>query len=504
MARTTGKTGLLVTCCERGEWRRTHSPRSLACIGRPYGVPSADMAKEDETEVWFRNPDNYIRELVEVGQYWITWDRGLLFKKRLDPKKHADLYFGKTFDYRILVVGDQGTAEIRQNSTMENPTAVYPTFMYGEAQALLEEMVEFPAGEDADCCTDLSVEPDLRPVWGQEHRVVITDLPNLNTGPGRKFIRYLKELQEEYPKCIIHLHGTYSHRMAFGTGLGAADVAPRDAAQKGKVVFPSGKEEKYERAQANPQWVTVLGFTPKDLEVPRNRCMYNIKSAVWAGKHYNQLYNFKVRKPAGFVADSTSSDNDFKPEVTNSHRSTPVKAKSGDKMLCNTCSLQTTCKYFREGSVCTLPDAEPKALAAFFNTRNADLIIDGLGTLMAAGTRRLERGMQEEEAFGETNPEVTKMMGQIFGQGVQLAKLLDPSLSGGPKVQIAIGNVGASAVATADPKQLVSAAFRELESRGIRREDITPDMIQGLLSGMAQPDVRMRAIEGVAMEVTDK
>lgn len=455
------------------------------------------MTASDETEVWFRNPDSYIRELVETGMSHIAWDRGLLQKKRIEPKAHADLYFGKTYPYRILLVGDQGTAELRPDSSIEKPTAVYPTWCYGEDQALLEEIVSMPVGEDMKACLDMSVPPDERPVWGQEHRVVITEMPDMKTGPARAFVRYLKELQEEYPKCIIHIHGLYSYRMAFGMGFGAADMSPREAAQKGDVFLPSGKRVKWEQTKANPQWVTALGFKPVDLDVPRNRCMYNIKSAVWAGQNYNKLFNFKAK--GTHVPDIETPDADLVPATTGSHLSVPTKAQPGDKQLCNSCSLQDQCKYYREGSVCTLPGAESKNLADMFGSRNADLIIDGLGTLVAANTKRLQRGMREEEAFGDTNPEVTKMMNQVFGQGVQLAKLIDPNLSGGARVQVNVGvNGGVAAVATADPKQLVAQAFRELEARGIKREDITPEMIQGLLGGFAQPQrqPQTQAIEG--------
>lgn len=461
------------------------------------------MSAYETTEVWFRNPDAYIRELVEVGVGNIAWDRGLLHKRRIDPKAHADLYFGKSIPYRLLLIGEQGTADIRPDSTLEKPTAVYPTWCFGEEQTLLEELCRLPVGEDMEACLDQRVETNERPVWGQEHRVIISDMPNVGHGVGRKFLRYLKELQEEYPKCILHVHGMWSHRLSFGMGFAAADTNPREAAQKGRVIFPSGNEEKYEKAQANPKWVTILGFNPVDLEIPRNRCMYNIKSAMWAGENFNSVFNFQVR-PTGPV-DSETPDDSYVAPVTKSHMTGNAVAKTGDKQLCDTCSLAPQCKYFRDGSVCTVPGAEPKKLAEYFQSRNADVIIDGLGTLVAAGSRRLERGLHEENAFGDTNPEVTKMLNQLFGQGVQLAKLIDPTLAGGARVNVnvGVGAGGAAMVSTANPKQMVAQAFRELEAQGIPRKDITPEMIQGLLTGLADPGQRARAIEGTVVSRED-
>lgn len=447
------------------------------------------------TEAWFRNPDNYIRELVETGECLVAWDRGLLVKRKLDPIKHAELYFGKAYDWRVLTVGEQGTAEYRDGDSTYEPTAVYPTWRYGEDQGLLEEIVERPVGLDESICKDMSVAGDERPVFGQEHRVVVTDLPAMNSGPGRKFIVYLKTLQEDNPDCIIHLHGVYSFRVAFGMGFGAADIEPRTAAQKGKLMLPSGREERYERAQANPSWVVPLGFKPVDLAVPRNRCMYNIRAAAWAAEHYQDLYNVPLRN-TGATIDYESSDKDHKPIEAGSPLPARIEPKSGDKFHCDTCSLADQCKYFRDGAVCSVPGAEPKELAAFFNTRDADTIIDGLGVLVAANARRLERGMAEERVMGDLDSEVTKMMNQVFDQGQKLAKLIDPNLRGGSRVQVNVGAGGqAAVVAQANPRQLVATVMRELEGRGIPRDKITPEMVEGLINGMLNPEQARRGIE---------
>lgn len=447
------------------------------------------------TQPWFRNPHNYIRELVECGEYNVAWDRGLLAKYKTDPIKHAELYFGKTYPWRILLVGQQGTTEYRDGDTIDRPTAVYPTWEYGEDANLLEEIVSRPVGEDRSITDDTSVPRDLRPVFGQEHRVVITNLPNANGGPGKKFMIYLKHLQEDYPGCIIHVHGLYSFRVAFGMGYAAADVEPRTAAQKGKVHLPSGKEEKYEQAQAHPQWVTVLGFKPVELAVPRNRCMYNIKSAVWAAENFDKLYSFKIRKDGNEV-DSESSNGDFRPPEKLLPTIGVVTKKDGDRFICDTCSLQDKCTYFRDGAVCSVPGAEPRELASFFKTRDSGTIIEGLGILVAANARRLERGMQDENDYGETNPEVSKILNQVFDQGVKLAKLIDPNLRGGAKVQVNVGSGGMASVAV-NPRQLVASVFAELEQQGYRRDQITPDMIQGALEGMNDPDRARRVIEPV-------
>lgn len=433
------------------------------------------------TEVWFRNPNAYVRELAEAGSLRVVWDRGFLRKNRIDPVKHGKLYFG-TRPWRALAVGTQGSAEYGPDSaSFLNPVAVYPTWAYGEDQGILEELIEYPVGNEPEYCTDTSLPADERPVYGQEHRVVITDMPNVNRGDVRRFLVLLQELQQEYPDCIIHLHGLYSYRVNFGMGFRSADVEARLTAQKGAVVLPTGSKVAFERVQADPKWARIVGIKPSDLSVPRNRCIFNILAAEWAGLHFNSDLNVRTIR-GGPDPDVESPDSEATPVLKSG---SPVSGGRppgpGDKYVCNTCSLQLRCNYFRAGAVCTVPGAEPKPLAAFFSTRDSRDITDGLSILMAAGTRRLERTMREEDAIGEVNPEVNRLLGQLFDQGVKLAKLVDPNLRSGAKVQVNVGQVGSPTIESGSPRQLIAGAIRELENQGYQRSDITVEMIQELV-----------------------
>jgi hypothetical protein len=148
-----------------------------------------------------------------------------------------------------------------------------------------------------------------------------------------------------------------------------------------------------------------------------------------------------------------------------------------------------------------VPGAEPVKLSRMFNTRDADTILDGLRTLLAANANRLERGMQYETVDGEVDPEVTKMVGQVFDQGVKLAKLLEPTrFSGGASVQVNVGTSGAASLSAGGPRQLVAQVVRELEQRGVPRNEITPAMVQATLEAMvATPEQKQKAIEGTVI-----
>lgn len=450
------------------------------------------------TEVWFRNPHNYIRELVECGQAHIAWQRGTLLKRRIDPHKHAKLYFGE-LPFRLLLVGDQGTAELDNDHDIKNPKAVYPTWTYGEELHVLENYLAYPVGEDERVCSTKGVAPDELPVLGQEHRVIITGLPPGNLSFGRAVLRKIKELQEDYPHAIVHLHGPYGWSVAFGSGVRSADVEPRTGAQKGKVTLPSGSEVAYERTFSKADWVKLLGYHPADLKSPRERCMFNILSAVWAGEHFAEQFAFRKYVSAAPI-DTSTPDAGFVKPTTKVIVSSKAVVKPGDKFTCNTCSLMDHCKYFREGAVCSVPDAEPAPLTKYFNTRDSGQILDGLAILMKSGVKRYERGIQEEMVVGEIIPEVTKMQSALFEQGVKLAKLVDPALRTGAGVQVNVGGGSAVQVNSGSPRQLIAQAMRELEARGIAREDITPKLIEGVLTGMTQPETAQRAIEHTVIE----
>lgn len=444
------------------------------------------------TEVWFRNPDLYIKEIVEVGVPRIAIDRGYAVKRRIDPVKFADVYYPKDTDFRVLLVGDQGTAEYKRGDKFDKPTAVYPTWDYSaDDLTVLEELMANPVGFDPAICSDDSVPGDERPVLGQEHRVVVIRIPIASSGPGRRVLHQLSDLQREYPDCILHVHGLYGFRPAFSNGFGAVDIEARTSAAKGKVILPNGKELRHEMTAKVPDWITLLGMSPVDLEVPRNRCMYIIRSAIWAGENFTKDLKFRVK------GGTVDPDAPAPAAATVEHyRASRSVVKAGDKFACDSCSLADTCKYYREGSVCTVPDAESSELVRLFKTRDADRIIDGLSAVLGKQAERLERGIEEEEEFGELSPEVTKIANALLTHGVKLAKLINPALNGGPKVGVFVSQGGA-VTAQSNPKAVIAGAVAELEAQGIPRDKITQEMIIRILSGGPSKEI----VAGVATEV---
>lgn len=417
------------------------------------------------TEVFFRNPFNYIQECLTAGVNSFAWDYGILRKRSIDPHKFADLYYGVN-PWRALVIGEQGASLIDNDHDLDDPAAVYPVWEYGQQFKTLESF----------CATNISPE--------QEHVVVVIRPPTANSNVGKAFYHVLSQLQSEYPDCKIHVHGLYSFRIMFALQFKSVDMEPRELARVGSVVLPNGKEVTHEYASSEPHWVNLLGMKPHELKKPNLRCVFNIKSAIWAAEHFTEAVKFKSK---GFT--HVDPDNPLKRVPHN--KSIMVRrepAQEGDKFLCNMCSLQNVCKYFRTGAVCIVPDSEPVELARYFNTRDSDEIIIGLGTLLATQTHRIEKALKAEEDNNALHPETTKMINTLFDRGVKLAKLVDPKLAaaGAPKT------LNVTQISASTPNELMAQIVESFVTQGIPRSQITPEMIQRVLSD--PEDLQQRAI----------
>lgn len=442
-------------------------------------------------EVWLRNPDNYIKEAIEVGHSNLAWDWGVLRKKSIDPFAFCNLYFGEQ-PWRAMIMRSDGTALLDNTHNYDNPKAVWPTWEYGQHWETLEKMVYAPWGDDIKKCTSEYTPAELRPSYGQEHRIIIARPPASNTGIGKKFYRTLSQFQGENPDVILHLHGLYSWRIMFGHEFLSVDIDGRTDAAKDRIFLPSGKIVTQASATQQPHWVELLGMRPVDLKIPRNRCMFNIKSAVWAAEHFKDAVRFKTKGFQHIDPDDPSG----RPPKNNVIMVKRQKPSPGDKWLCNTCNLQLACKFYREGAVCIVPESEPKELARFFKTRDSSTIIEGLGTLLAASSTRLNKAIKSEEENDELYPETRKMIKDLFDQGTKLAKLVDPALAAAGSAKVTTNNL--TQINAANPQELMAAVMDEFVKKGIPRSQVTPEMVMRVLE---QPeDVQQHAIDVAAEE----
>lgn len=454
--------------------------------------------------VWYRNPEPYVRECLEHNVTNFSFDAWYLRKHAIEIERFINLFLTPPLEYRVLIVDVKGTAELRRGFTRARPAAVYPTWDYKiDDIATLEELLVSPAGADNAACSDERCPVAERPVYEQEHRIVITGCPGMNTGIGRRFAGTLRDLQEEYPSAILHVTGLVSFRIMFGFGFGAVDFNPHDIARGNRVVLPNGKVIQADQTAPWQKWFALLGNVASDMKVPRNRTLYCMKAAEWASEHFREDLVFAVRRGKSMVDPDVVS---HKIPTAGVVLSPTATATVGDKVLCDQCSLARHCKFFRDGEVCTLPGSETVSLAKLFQSRDPDKIIDGLGSLMEVQTERLEDALGQEREFGgkdgaPLDGEVTKLVNTLFDRGVKLAKLIDPHRFTGP--QVAINLSGGQSAFPSTPQQLVAGIMRELKDQGFTDDQITPELVESFIAQRSGADQRPALEAPIDVEVVD-
>lgn len=455
-------------------------------VGKP--VPPSALLGALMTEIWFRDPFGYVDECASLLVSNICWEGRLLDQRGVDPQTFFELHYPQTFDYRMLVVRHDGTPELRRGYSPDMPAAVYQTWSYDEESLDdLEDMLANPPGEDMELCTDPATPVNSRPVYGQEHRVIVTRWPDARTTIGRSFLRVLSRYQKEYPEVIIHLWGTDSFRALFGMGLASADFDAETQAKYKVVFLPNGRRVHWEQTQEHPQWIRLLGFSQPQLARQDKRVEFNIKSAQWAAQYFETDIKFKS---TGY--DPVDPNNyHHLPATSASVMSRKIVAQHGDKVTCDSCSLFAACKYYRAEAVCTLPSTNTAKLAGFFATRSSDVIIEGLGKVLAVQAGRFERATEDEEYTEKIDPNVTRLGHVLVQDGTTLAKLVDPTLAaaGAARVQAFFGGQHIHATAGS----LVAEIVRELEGKGVPRNDITDEMVNEFIKQQHQEAIEVES-----------
>jgi hypothetical protein len=345
----------------------------------------------------------------------------------------------------------------------------------------------------------------------QEHRVIVAGYPNRD-GEWVQIATRLQGLQVEDPNKTIHSHGQKSVGRTIGIGVKSFDHHVRLGWDDGfpRVLLPNGMQWRTANgrpSRAMEHWLNIVGASYE--EYKRNERLgrkelsayvysVNLRSLRWAFLNWERAWDF--RRSSADAEDMESAETDFDPSTVKV-RINRAKGELGrlDKWLCDTCSAQFRCPYSREGAVCIVPDSEPAELAELFGTRNSAQIVQGLQNILAAQSRRansalkteIERSAQEDENGNPIgyvlDPALTRLFNTLFDRGLQMAKLVDPRIAAqmGPKIGVNILNVGGGATGVGmsgvTPQALMSGVAAELEARGIRLEDATPEMVQGIL-----------------------
>jgi len=453
--------------------------------------------REPQVDVWFRNVKLYANECAEVGARKTVWGRYQIKKARMDPIIFSNLKFGVGSGWQTLIIDEREAALYKDG--FDRPVAVYPVWNAGwEEFDDLWSLIHNPWGDDLNKCLDVEREVERRPIHKQDHIIVITGLGNMLDPMWKNTLMDLSEIQADNPQVTFFMNQLGSYNGLFGMDFRMGDVDARMVAVHGKITIPSGKEAYVEDLKGFNYWITLLGYTPRQLSVPRNRCMYNIKSAQWAGIYYKRLDKFRTGKRQSI--DWRSPDLMVEVMTNNYVLTGRQTVQPGDKIACDECSLWASCKFYRDKAVCAVPGNEMEGVAALFRTRDSDSIIKAMGKLLSVNASRIEVALGDEAKGEGLDPELTKLLNSTMDRAEKLAKLIDPKLTpAGQKLQVNINNNGGHGQVGAGPnvdsRSLSRVLIEQIEATGVPRDQITPEMLSAAAEALAKSDTPIM-IEG--------
>lgn len=476
------------------------------------------------TEFWLRNPQRSVRQAIAEGVERYVFDQALTNWQGRSP--HAFMrenFLGTGLNPMYVIQGAQGARLYSMFTPPEKPIAVWPTWDPAQQDMeLLEHYLALPQGDDIFLCTDEEIDPSVRPVFDQEHRVFITG--GLRMGRGSQataMIGEIRKLCASYPSAIVHLSGSLSFSTMFNWDWHSVDWCTDELRIYGRLQLPNGillKSQERDEWHLYGDWMEMLGFTVARINSHRDeQVQFHIRSALWAAENYDRELRIKRRYtpdldgakalPSIWSAQNTNRLRNWRKVSTVTARSLGMFDKTdGDKAFCDNCVFKTSCKLARAGQVCGIEETEMGDLAKQFNTRNPDQIIDGLAQLLGIQAERMERSVAAEDVDGEDGPssEVTRQINSVFSNGTALAKLLNPNLNGkGTTVTNQTLNINGGNIpfSSGSPREVMAAIVKELTNAGIPRDEITSDMIKSILRQGAEASSQ-QALEGVVVQNT--
>ena len=447
-------------------------------------------------DLWWKNPYKYHKQLKDRGESQVLWDFSFLRKYRIDvltfmrQNFHGLPWKAYILDERTCYLIDYtcGTNEHRGSW----PVWSYPNYNLRE----LEDLIRTPWDQRP-------VNPNAAwydiPVVGQKHRVFIKDIKNGAMDPIlRKRRQKLTKIQRAFPEVELFIKPIdFSFPLMFGAGFSAGCMDPYKAHHdnKGSIVLPNGShimlKRDIDRLYREAPKIEFLGYDVDHiLEDPWINLEFQIASCRHAAHHWDDPTGpfIGARAQISHRVDYENPDMYAKTSSYSVVKFKKDKIKETDKILCDSCSLWRLCPAYRAEEVCGLPGTESKKLSEMFKSRNADEVVEGLASIVSKQAERVERRMDEEQfAPGGSDKEIDKQLNALFKNGTQLAKLRNPNL-GRPLVQInnGPGTQNNQIVANADPRALAATVIQEIEATGVRREDITDEMIAEHIGGARQ------------------
>lgn len=450
-------------------------------------------------ELWVRDPLQYLDAILQIP--WATvrtvWTTDFILETGLSPRKALKV---------LLPAGNWEALALDAN---------YGYFMSGTSTKT-ERWDRWTYGGDLKRLMELFV----------SGKRFIVDFPGMDIPKAARdeFASYYHNFARSCPQAKPHIHGPVAYSKGIGMSPYSVDFDPSHLPNRRCLQLPNGRllradeikelveEEKGNKGEYS-YWLNLIGYTSlKHLKTFDDKVRFEMRSMSWAATNWEKVTDARVMdiprvaKPTSFsdeemeasylerLREMSSADRDYDPRQIGGNAKwgwRGRKALPTDRIACDTCSLADVCRAFRQGSVCAVPNTEGDSLQKKFGTRNSSAIIAGLQELTQINVNRIQKALEvENEGWSNESsdgtpmprgldPELTKLIDKTVTHGERIAKLVDPRLRPGPAALVQVNNQASpqGQIAHASPQQLTATVVRELESRGMKREDITPEVI---------------------------
>lgn len=449
-------------------------------------------------DLWWENPLKRPDLLVDSGECQVILNYLKLHKRGMTARQFMQMHF-HGMPWKCYVMDKYNCYLIDYTCEDKEIRGSWPVWDFRTSSFQdLKELIEVPWDRRP---IHINAQWWEIPVEGQQHRVFCYSVPaeRFNQLIVNRRIR-LSKVQRLYPEVELFLRMKYmSIPLAFAAGFSACSIALEDTAslKHSSIFLPNGKEVRLPEIERYKQYIEYFGF---DINEVRNnhdeQMLYNIASVRYAAHHWDDPTGPYAPEKGRFVKTNPEYNQPDMYAPMPSYQNNKMfngkydKMKDTDKILCDSCALWRLCPAYRAEAVCGLPGTESKKLADLALSRNADDVVSMLASIVSKQAERVEARIEDEQlAPGGHDKEIDKMLNNTFRNGVQLAKLRDPSL-GRPLVQVNVAqNPNTKAIASADPRVIAAGVIAELESSGVRREDITESMINDYLTQFAPPQL---------------
>ena len=453
-------------------------------------------------DLYWEDPFKYSEHLKEMGEYNVLFTFYKLKKYRIDAREFMRQHF-HGFPWKAYIFHPDCTILIDYTCEPRETKGSWPSWYFRQYD--LEEL-----GDYIQTPWNARIPDELAEWWDiphvdQPHRVFCWDVLVGKDEIDRHRRRRLSKIQRLYPEVELFIKpAVISYSLLFGSGFAAACVDPYRHRwdSRGAFYAPNGRVVHLERVEEFSKEIEYLGFDPHEVRYDQDiGLLYFIASLRYAAHHWHDSTgpctnkSGRQSKPDFWNPDMYAE----MPSYSNTYFNQD-KIKDTDKILCDSCSLWRKCPTYRSGEVCGVNGTDGKRLSELALSRNADDVVEMLASIVSKQAERVEKKINNEQfTEGGFDKDIDKMLNNVFKNGTSLAKLRNPNL-GRPLIQINANitpeQQKAKEIAAADPRALAMGVIEEIEATGVKREDITEEMIEKHI----QSNYGQKQIEGEVLD----